>query len=87
MSALCGPNQGNEAMKYVATAFAAATFLWLVAPVSAQSYYPTAPGVWPEMVDDGCCTDFPTHSPTDWMADQLNAQVLQFNAGVRMTPP
>ena len=74
-------------MKYVATAFAAATFLWLVAPASAQSYYRMAPGVWPEMVDDGCCTDFPTHSPTDWMADQLNAQVLQFNAGQRMTPP
>ena len=67
-------------MKYSAMAFAAAVFLWLVAPASAQSYYSTAPGVWPEMVDNGCCTDYPTHSPTDFMADQLNSQVLQFNA-------
>jgi hypothetical protein len=39
------------------------------------------------MMDDGCCTDFPTHTPSDFVADQLNRQVLDYNAGVRMTPP
>jgi hypothetical protein len=80
-------------MRYVSTAAAAAAFLWLVAPAGAQTYYPTPPGaayysgLWPEMVDNGCCTDFPTHTPSDFVADQLNRQVLDYNAGRRVTPP
>lgn len=80
-------------MRHVATAFGAAAFLWLVAPVWAQIYYPTNPGpmyssgLWPEMVDNGCCTDFPTHTPSDFVADRLNRQVLDYNAGLRITPP
>ncbi len=102
MSASCGPIPGDVAMRYVATAFAATAFLWLVAPAPAQTYYPAAPGPtdpmysgtpiysggpWPEMMDDGSSSDFPTHTASDFVADQLNARVLQFNEGLRPTPP
>jgi hypothetical protein len=80
-------------MKYISTAFAAAAFLSLAAPAWAQMSYTTAPrpmyygGSWPEMMDDGSSSDFPTHTPSDFVADRLNSQVLQFNAGQRPTPP
>lgn len=77
-------------MKYLMTAFAAAALLSLTLPASAQLYgqgYGYYGGMWPEMVDNGCCTDFPTHSPTDFMADQLNRQVLNYNAAPPMMLP
>jgi hypothetical protein len=81
-------------MKHLAGAFAAAALLAFTLPASAQ-LYPTSPspqpmyysGLAPEMMDDGCCTDFPTHTPSDFVADQLNRQVLDYNAGLRATPP
>jgi hypothetical protein len=80
-------------MKYLAAAFAAVAFLWVAAPSFAQTYYATTAGptyqtgLWPEMMDDGSSSDFPTHTPSDFTADRLNSQVLQFNAGQRLTPP
>ncbi len=78
-------------MKHLAgAAFAAALFAFTL-PASAQ-LYPVTPqpmysGVYPEMMDDGCCTDHPTHTPSDFVADQLNREVLDYNAGLRMSPP
>ena len=76
-------------MKTLVTA-AAVTLLALAMPASAQMYssysYPYYSAAWPEMVDNGCCTDFPTHSPTDYMASQLNQQVLNYNAQPPMYP-
>lgn len=79
-------------MKHLAGAFAAAVLFAFTLPASAQVYPPSPQpmyysGLWPEMMDDGCCTDHPTHSPSDFVSDQLNRQVLDFNAGLRMTPP
>jgi hypothetical protein len=78
-------------MKHLAGAIAAAALFACTLPASAQ-VYPTSPpqnysGLWPEMMDDGCCTDFPTHTSSDFVAGQLNQQVLDYNAGLRMTPP
>ena len=74
-------------MKFITTALAGAAMLALTVPAGAQMY-PTysPPAVWPEMVDNGCCTDFPTHAPSDFVADQLNRQVLDFNAGIGQIP-
>jgi hypothetical protein len=36
----------------------------------------------PEMMDNGSSSDFPTHSATDFVADQLNRQVLDSNTTV-----
>ena len=71
-------------MRFLATAVAAG-LLAFAAPASAQTYpaYPSAPQpAYPyySMMDDDSTTDFPTHSPTDFVADQLNRQVLEFNA-------
>jgi hypothetical protein len=77
--------------KHFPAAFAAAALFAFAVPASAQ-IYPTSPqpmysGLYPEMMDDGCCTDFPTHTPSDFVADQLNRQVLDYNAGLRVAPP
>ena len=47
------------------------------------------PGMYREMMmDDGSSSDFPTHGPTDWSAEQLNRQVLMNNGGsATMMPP
>ena len=80
-------------MRYIATAFAIAALLSLAGSASAQMYAPysapTSPyysAAWPEMMDNGCCTDFPTHTATDYMAGQLNQQVLNYNAQPPMYP-
>jgi hypothetical protein len=77
--------------KHLPAAIAAAALFAFTLPASAQIYstspQPMYSGLYPEMVDNGCCTDFPTHSPSDFVADQLNRQVLDYNAGMRMTPP
>ena len=74
-------------MKYFITTLAAAALLSLTVPASAQMY-PTSPtpapmyysGMCPEMADNGCCTDFPTHTSSDFVSGPLNRQVLDFNA-------
>ncbi len=79
-------------MKHLAPALAAALLAFTL-PASAQVYPRTAPqpmyysGLWPEMMDDGSSSDFPTHTPSDFVADQLNRQMLDYNAGLRLTPP
>jgi hypothetical protein len=82
-------------MKYPTTALATAALLSLIVPVSAQMY-PTSPtpqpaqgyytALWPEMMDNGSSSDFPTHTPSDFVADQLNRQVLNYNAGPIYVP-
>ena len=73
-------------MRNLITAFAAAALLALSVPASAQMY-PTwsqpmhYSGMWPEMMDNGSSSDFPTHTASDFVADQLNRQVLNYNAG------
>ena len=80
-------------MRYLATTCAAAALLPFTWPASAQMY-PTYSPTWqapqpgysyyssasPEMIDNGCCTDFPTHTASDFMSGPLNQQVLNYNA-------
>ena len=77
---------------FAAIPVSAALLLWAT-PAPAQMYpVPATPqpmqgyysGLWPEMIDNGSSSDFPTHGPTDHMAGQLNRQVLDFNA---LSPP
>ena len=70
-------------MKHLTTTIAVAALLAFSIPAGAQVYpapqMPYYSAYWPEMVDNGCCTDFPTHTPSDFVADQLNQQVVNFN--------
>ena len=52
-------------------------------PQRVQGYYSA---LWPEMMDNGPSSDFPTHTPSDFVADHLNRQVLDFNAQPPMMP-
>jgi hypothetical protein len=76
-------------MKQILVGLSAAAALAFAAPVSAQVYTPYSSlptsstyyhgPITPEMMDDGSSSDFPTHIPSDFVADQLNRQVLENN--------
>lgn len=76
-------------MKYFAPAFAAAALVGLVAAATAQNYAPMGPQMMAPpapylpryMMDDGSSSDFPTHTPSDFVADHLNQQIHEMNEG------
>lgn len=75
-------------MKKLIIGAAIAGAMVIAAPVSAQTYGPMvgppfAPQApiyprpfTPEMMDNGSSSDFPTHTPSDFVADQLNRHEL-----------
>jgi hypothetical protein len=81
-------------MKSLLTALAGIALLALAAPVSAQPYPASAPPMQPQtpvyrtaapnwMQDDRSSSDHPIHMPSDFGADNLNAQ---YRNGISVPP-
>ena len=55
-------------------------------PMPPPSVYPApAPPLW--TYDDGSTSDYPTHTPSDFVADQLNRQELIASGAAGYPPP
>ena len=81
-------------MKALLVTTAAAAFIALAGPVSAQTVQPTMPAPTqqtpyqqmstpPWMQDDGSSSDHPIHNPGDFSASRLNSQ---YGSGLTVPP-
>jgi hypothetical protein len=73
---------GVSALAMAAFAVPALAQVYVPSPL-ANAYYGQ---ITPEMIDNGSSSDFPTHTPSDFVADRLNREVLMNNNTIVIYP-
>jgi len=79
-------------MKQIVIGVSALAMAAFAVPALAQVYVPSPSvnvyygQITPEMMDNGSSSDFPTHTPSDFVANQLNREVLMNNNTIEIYP-